>query len=117
MSLPSDVYACLKGLCDGRVYPDVTPETPVFPLIVYQQVGGSAYEYLDQSLPQRDHARVQVLVWSRTRAEADAIARQVRQAILATDWPAQTMGAPISIYQDGTDLYGSRQDFGVWHLP
>lgn len=120
MSLPSDMYAALHALCDGRVYPDETPESATFPLIVYQQVGGQAYEYADQSLPAHDHARVQVVTWATTRLEADALARSVRQAILAYGFAAaETYGASTSIANNDAvpAIYGARQDFGIWHTP
>lgn len=117
MSLESELVTALAGVSGGRIYPDTTPDEPTFPLIVYQQVGGKASEYVDQSLPDHDHARMQLVTWSKTRLEASTIARQAREAILAHDWPAQTYGAVTALHDDVLKLYGARQQFGIYYLP
>lgn len=117
MSLESDIRSALTGLVAGRVYPDVTPDNPTFPLIVYQQVGGQAVEYLEGVIADKDNARVQVLVWSKTRLEASQIARQARAALVEGSLKATTFAAPVSLYDDALKLYGSRTDLGVWFTP
>jgi hypothetical protein len=117
MSLESSMKTLLGPVVAGRVYPDVTPDNPTFPLIVYQQVGGTAYEYTDSTLPNHDHARMQVYVWSRSRLEATALARQARAAIIGSTLVAQTYGAAVSTFDDTLKLYGSRTDYGIWYLP
>lgn len=44
MSVETELFSLLKTLVDGRCYPDVTPDAPVFPLIVYQGAGGKTKE-------------------------------------------------------------------------
>lgn len=118
MSLEASLKTLLGPLVSGRCTPDVIPDgAPTFPLIVYQQVGGQAYEYLDKSLPGHDHARVQVWVWSRTRLEASDIIRQARVALVGSDLTVETIGAATSDYNEALKLYGSRQDFGIWYAP
>lgn len=120
MSLEASFYNSLSSLVAGRVYPDDTDGAPTplaYPLIIYQVVGGRAYDYANQSIPDHDHARVQVVVWAKTRIEAMALARAARAAILAAFTPAETYGAAVSIREQELDLYGARQDFGIWHLP
>lgn len=117
MGIEVTLKVLLGPLVDGRVYPDVIPDNPQFPLIVYQQVGGLAGEYADQSLPDHEHARVQVVTWSQTRLEASSLARQSRAAILAGARPAQTYGAPVSQHEGALKLYGSRTDYGLWYVP
>lgn len=117
MSLESDIRSALTTLVAGRVYPDVTPDNPTFPLIVYQQVGGQAVEYLEGAVADKDNARVQVIVWSKTRLEASQVARQARVALVQGTLKATTVAAPVSIYDEVLKLYGSRTDFGVWFAP
>lgn len=117
MSLEGTLKTLLGPLVGGRCYPDITPDGAAFPLIVYQQVGGTATEYADQTIPDKDHARVQVMVWSKSRLEASQIARAARAAIIGNNWPAQTYAAPVSLYDEELKLYGSRTDFGVWYTP
>jgi hypothetical protein len=120
MSLESELKTCLSGVAGGRVYPDDTQGVAMpltYPLMIYQSVGGQAREYFDQSLPDKDHARVQLVAWAKTRLEASQVIRQGREAILGHGWPAQTYGAAVSIKDQTLDLYGARQDFGVFYTP
>jgi hypothetical protein len=116
MSLEASLLTLLGTLVSGRVYPDVTPPNAPFPLIVYQQVGGTAYDYADNTIPGEDNARMQVVVWSKTRLEATSISRQARTA-LVSNLSAQTIGAPVSIYDSDMKLYGSRTDYGISYVP
>jgi hypothetical protein len=115
--IENDLKTALASIAGGRCYPDTAPDGATFPLLIYQQVGGRAYEYVNQSLPDHDHARVQVVTWAKTRPEASEIMRSARVAILAAITPAQTYGAPIALYNDDLKLYGCRQDFGIWFKP
>lgn len=115
MSLASDVYDKLKGLCGGRVYPDTSPDTITAPFIVFQSVGGEPVNFTEQAVPDSANARVQIEVWSKTRLEADATMLAVRQAIIQADWPAALVGEPVAEYEPYTKLYGSRADFSVWY--
>jgi len=117
MSLEVTLKALLGPLVGDRVHPDITPDNPAFPLIVYQQVGGQASEYVGKNLPGHDHARMQVVVWSRTRLEATTLARAARAAIIGSILVAQTYAAPVSLYDETLKLYGSRTDYGIWYLP
>lgn len=117
MSLESTLKTLLGPLVGGRLYADITPDGAAFPLIVYQQVGGRAMEYADQTIPDKEHARVQVMVWAKSRLEASQIARTARAAIIGNNWPAQTYAAPVSLYQEELKLYGSRTDYGLWYTP
>lgn len=115
MSLEADLFNLLGPLVADRVYPDITPDNATFPLIVYQQVGGTAYEYADKTVPATDNARMQIWVWSKTRLEADDLARQARIALVGSSLTVQTIGAPVSTYDSNVKLYGSRTDYGIFY--
>ena len=115
MSLGDTLDSTLSSLVSGRAYPDVTPGVPVFPLIVYQRVGGTAGWYVEKTMPDHKHARVQVVVWSKSRKEADTIADQVEAAICALNLPTEPYGAPTALYEESLRLYGARQHFGIWY--
>lgn len=116
MSLESTLKDVLGQLVDGRATPDVVAENSKFPCITYQQVGGKAGWYAEQQLPSHLHARVQVNVWAKTRAEANELARQAEAAICtsASLKASESIGALVAEYQEQLALYGTRQDFGVW---
>ena len=115
MSLEARLYAILGPLVDGRCTPDETDDNPVYPLIVYQGVGGQAIDYADQTPADKDNARVQIWVWSMTRLEASDLSRQARDALLASDLAVKTLGAPVSAVNDVLKLYGARTDFSIWY--
>lgn len=117
MSLESDLRTALLPLAGGRVYPDTTPDAPTFPVVIYQQVGGEAFDYAEGKVPDAEHARVQVTVWSKTRVEASLIARQARKALVEGPLRAETYGAPVSDYNEALKLYGNRTDYGIWYRP
>ena len=117
MSLEASLFSLLGPLVGGRCYPDVPPDPATFPLIVYQQVGGQAVEYIDQTMADKDNARMQVMVWAKTRVEASGIARQAREAIIGSAVQAKTLSAPVSLYDQDLKLYGSRTDYGLWYTP
>lgn len=117
MTMEATLFGLLGPLVGSRCYPDIIPDNPSFPLIVYQQVGGVVVEYLDQTISDKDNARMQVWVWAKTRTEARDIARQARTAIIGSVLQAKTLAAPISTYDEAMKLYGSRTDFSLWYAP
>lgn len=117
MTVESELFSLLRTLVSDRCYPDVTPDAPVFPLIVYQGAGGKAYDYLERKLPDCEHYRVQVNCWAKSRSAASALALLVRQQIIEQGTAfksAETMGQAVSLYEEALRLYGTRQDFGIW---
>lgn len=115
MSFEAEFLALLKPLAGGRIYADVSPDNPVYPLVIYQQVGGSAGWYVEKALPDKQNSRIQVYVWCKTRHEANSIARQVEALICASQFAAEPYGAFTALYEEDLKLYGTRQDFGIWH--
>lgn len=117
MSLEGDIRTALAPSVGGRVTPDVAPDDPVYPLAIYQQVGGDAIDYSEGKVPDKAQARVQVWVWSKSRLEASTIARAQRIALVEGPMRARTLGAPVSDYNAAFKIYGARQDFEVWYTP
>lgn len=119
MGLEADIYTALTSLVSGRVYPDTYDTTlpATFPLIVYQRVGGEAFEFVEQTLPSKDHARIQVVAWATSRLSAVSLMRSIRVALVTGSVKAHTYNAPVSLYEEQLKLFGSRCDFGVWYTP
>ena len=116
MSLEGDLRALLSDLVSGRVHPDTTPDVPVFPCITYQQIGGIPLWFSEKSKPSHKNARIQVNVWAKNRIEANAIARDIEDRLMAASLDAEVFGAFVALYEESLKLYGTRQDFGVWYL-
>ncbi|MPS76581.1 MAG: DUF3168 domain-containing protein [Achromobacter sp.] len=118
MSLEGKLKAVLAPLVAGRLFPDVTPDKPEFPLIVYQGVGGSEQWYVEGKRREKRHQRVQIHVWATSRLEASGIAELIGTALCESGFPAvEPYGAPTSLYEEAIKKYGTRQDFGIWYQP
>lgn len=115
MSFEGDFRALLLTLTGGRVYPDTAPDTAAYPFITYQQVGGESLWFSEKAIPDHKHARIQVNVWSKSRAEANAIARKIEKAICESPFAAAPLGAFVALYESSLKNYGSRQDFSLWY--
>lgn len=118
MSLEAQMKALLGPLAGGRVYADVTPDKPVFPLIVHQGAGGQEQWYVERKRREKRHQRVQVFVWAESRMQANEIADRIGTALCESDFPAvEPYGSPTSLYEEAIKKYGTRQDFGIWFFP
>lgn len=113
-SAESITYGAIKALAAGHVYPDVAPANRVKPYIVYQAVGGADETTFD-GVDALQNSRMQVSVWADSRAAASALIQQVRAALTAEPVLGVPIGAPVSVYEDDTKLYGSRQDYSIWY--
>jgi len=115
MTVESTIFNALTGLASGRVYPDVAPENAARPYITYQQVGGQAINFLEQTTPSKKNGRWQVNVWADDRITAAAMSRTVEDTLRTTTALQTTvLAAPVAGYESDTKLYGTRQDFSFW---
>lgn len=106
------VYNAIKA--QAPTYPDVAPVNTAAPWIVYQQVGGEAVNWIENTDHGAERARVQVSVWATTRAQAAQLSLDCEAAIRASnDMQAEPIGARVSVYEPDTRLYGCQQDFRV----
>lgn len=117
MTFEEKLFVVLAALAPGAVYRLVTPDSGSIgnPFIIYQQISGQAEWYLDQSLPQHRHHRVQINCWGSDAQLVLSLRHQVEKAIAAADWPAQPYDNHTDLYIPESKLYGTRQQFGIWH--
>lgn len=116
MSLESSIFDALKSLVSNRVYQDVGPLGAVRPYITYQQVGGVAVNLLEAAHPGKRNARMQINCWATTRLAASNLGRSAESALVTTAALATSViGAAVSVFEEDTQLYGTRQDFSVWY--
>lgn len=115
MSLEADLKSLWGTLVSGRLFPDVIPIGAARPCMVWQQVGGRAGWYIDKTMPSHKHARIQLFTWSETRLEANSLARQAEKLLCESPIVAEPYGAFTAVHNEALNLYGTRQDFGVWY--
>ena len=114
MSIEGIVFSTLKGLVPltgggGKVYPDVNDAGTAAPYIVYNRAGGASPALLENALPSKDTARLQVTCWHSTRTGAQALREQVLTALVALGW--RPIGGSVSLQDSTTKLRGAAQDF------
>lgn len=116
MTIEADIFTTLRALVSDRVYRDITPQTvTTLPRITFQQVGGSAVNFVDPTVPSKKNGRFQFNVWAADRDAAAALARQVEDALrVATGLQPTVLGAPVALFEQELNLYGTRQDFSFW---
>lgn len=95
----------------------MTPDVPMFPLIVYEQPGGRAYAYLENRLPDHRHARIQINCVASTRLQANDLAREIERRMVEGGVfnTVEIYGAFQTGYIEVLKMYETRQDFGVWY--
>ena len=107
-------------LVEARVYPEVLPQSPTLPAVVFSEVAGSEDYALDG--PTGTAARrVQVDAWAKTRAEATALGAAV--AALLSGHAGAAGGLEVQgmfllserwDFESETALYRTSQDYEVW---
>lgn len=128
MSFKTDLIALLTPhFTNGDVFLMTTPDgyAPDHAFVVLQGVGGDDEMYIDQSIPDTIHRRVQAFIWGRDIQEVEAKEELLYGVLLNTiNDPlsrfigVEPMGAPSDDYNDVLKLFGSRQDFGIrWKRP
>lgn len=116
MTAESIVYEALQNLAGGNVFPDVAPSDSTAPWITYQAVGGKDFTNLDNSLSNPRNTRMQVAVWHTSRLAAAELMEQVYEALNNPTVKGYPIGAPVSVFEQDTRLYGSRLDFSIFWL-
>ncbi len=115
MTVEASIYTLLRSMVADRVYPDVAPLGTTLPYITYQQVGGEALSFVDNTLPSKRNGRFQVNVWSNSRLNATTLAVLIENAFYTTTaMQARPIGGPVALYDEETNYYGSTQDFSIW---
>ena len=128
MSFKTDLIALLiPRFNNGDVFITVTPDgyNQRYAFGILQGVGGDVRMYVDQSLPDLIHRRVQVWIWGEDLLEVEAKMELVYATLLGSINDPLTRfvgvepkGGPTDDYNDVLKLHGTRQDFGIhWKYP
>lgn len=101
-------------LLAGRLYPDVGPDNATLPYAVYSQVGGKTVGFIEGGPVGKKNARIQFVVWSKTRKEAMQLIRQIEDAAVSAPLLGMVEGGAIARYDEVTALRGAMQDYSFW---
>lgn len=121
MTLAEIIPSILNALVTGRVYEDATPDNlardgsgNILPFIVWSRVGGMDSEYVDQTMSDKRHARIQILSIAPGSIVADQLDESVLQAMLASTYTVGVNGSPGGTYDAPRKLRGRRRQFSIW---
>lgn len=115
MTVEEHIYALLKDLVSGRVFPDVADIATPRPYITYQQIGGDVPTYTEQSLTNKANGIFQINVFADSRMSAKSVAGQVEESLIASSALQVAIdSAPRSTYDEDMNLFGTMQDFNIW---
>lgn len=114
MSLETDLPAVLSTECP-RVFPDEAPFGTPQPYVTWQQIGGPAPTYIDDILPDKRAALIQINVWHSRRAEANALALRIEAALVSSLlFQARPRSDFMASVDDANQARGTMQDFEIW---
>jgi len=114
MTTDEKITALLRTICP-RTYCDFAPTDTQRPYCTYQVIGGDSLSYLDAVVPNKENVEVQISIWSDSRLEATALAKQVEAALItATNMQASSLGAAASDFDADMSVRSSQQDFSIW---
>lgn len=110
--IESSIYAAIKSLAGGRVYPMVLPDTATLPAIVYQRISSVPVTSLngDSGL---ESVRIQVSVWATTYKEAKTLSATVKSTLNATTLKIVSDGDSDD-YEPETKRFRVLADYLVW---
>lgn len=125
MNVEEIVTTLLSPIVEGRLYWDTTPQSgppkdangAYLPFLIAQIVGGSDQEYLDQSLPDHENVRLQIVSFSPSSLVASALCRLTRTTLLGAFKPCGLVGSPVATYDPRLLLRGRVQHFNLWFKP
>jgi hypothetical protein len=111
MTLEEKLTAALQAICP-RVWRGKAPVGTEQPYITYQRIGGESVVFMDNAIPDKRNALVQVNVWG---GDPDALIQQVELALRSSiDLQATPQGESRDADEPDMDLLGASQDFDIW---
>lgn len=114
MQIEKAIRDALLTVCP-RVFYDFAPVETQRPYVTFQQIGGEAVAFVDDTVPTVENGDFQINVWSDKRLEASALMRQIETALTsAAAFSARPNAAPASSSDPDVPVYGSQQDFSIW---
>lgn len=124
MTLAEIIPSILNGLVEKRVWQMATPDNlprgtdgNILPFILWHRVGGQDSEFIDQTMPDKRHARIQVQSCAPGGIAADTLHEAVCQALLGSAYTVGVLGSPVGAYDDARKLHAPWQQFSIWFQP
>ncbi|GGX11155.1 hypothetical protein GCM10007242_16520 [Pigmentiphaga litoralis] len=119
MTIEKDILttltAGLGAFVGDRVFVDGAPAGTQTPYVVFTQVGGATFGFLESKAPDKKNGRFQVNAWADTRLAVAPIGRLIEDVLVESPALRATVLTGVSsANNDGVDLHGTQQDFSIW---
>lgn len=113
-TLLQDLQTVLKSLAAGGAWYQVNEaQPPVYPYITYARVVSATNNVLSAPTDLQN-TRVQIDVYARSIAQAEAIADSVGPAMRAGPWKSAVQLSVDDLYEDEIRAYRLVLDFSIW---
>ncbi|RYF75066.1 MAG: DUF3168 domain-containing protein [Comamonadaceae bacterium] len=113
MSIDTDLATVLKTVC-ARTFTDFASVNTQRPYVTFQLIGGASWRFVEGAAADKRNTFVQINVWADKRLEANALARQIEEAMCAaTLFTATPDSELVGDFDADVPVYGTRQDFNV----
>jgi len=114
MTLEEKLTALLRTIVPNT-FCDFAPVDTARPYCIYQQIGGDVIKCVDNTLPSKENALMQVSVWADSRKQAKALILAIEADLAgATEFQASPAAAAASDFDADMARYCSRQDWSIW---
>jgi hypothetical protein len=111
MTLEDKLAEALRTVCP-RVFRGTAPVGTERPYITYQRLGGQSVNFIDNAIPDKRNALVQVNVWG---GDPDVLIQQIELTLrTAADMQAEPQGESRDADEPDMELAGASQDFDIW---
>lgn len=116
-------FSGLSTLVSTRIYPDVLPENPVLPAVVYRRISAAEVAQTHEATPAGlARPRFQIDCWATTSTGAEAVGEQVRLALEGYQNKSADPRIDGVLLADrrglrdpNNNLYRDSLDFFIWH--
>ena len=119
MTIEQDILAALTaGLADvvgNRVFVDSAPADTKTPYVVFTQIGGVPFGFIESKAPDKKNGRFQVNAWADSRLAVAPIGRRIEDVLIESpSLRATVLTGLTAANDDGVDLRGTQEDFSIW---
>lgn len=119
MNFEERMIELMGPLVGGNAFWDQTPDkVPAGDYIIMSHAGGRAGWYVEQTVPDAAHERVQITAFSDRSNQRSLLARRIEFVMCAADFEAcEPYGRWRGFSEPTRKKYAALWQFGVWYKP
>lgn len=113
MTIQESIVTALAAVAGGRTYPNVAPDVPTTPYIVYSRVSGVPETMLDGTAP-LENSRFQLDCYEKSYAALQTLVAAVKAALAAASFK-NVLLLEQDLYEQQTKMHRAVLDYSIWH--